>query len=376
MLSEIICTFVNGFKSVGTFKTKKDDLFRKVSLKYLGQQCFQSVIKTERFAECTGDSIEYFCNSIGKHSGISYQWYYNGNPIGVNKDKIKIKSKNNDSVQCVVINAFNCPIKIKYSDQYILNNYPINTAVIIKDSQLIAVADNVKYFWYDCDSSKYLNFEQNKSFKPKKSGNYSVIIKQRDCFDTSNCMNIVLCNPQTIINGKDTVCKNTMNTYSAIVLNAGINYRIRWYLNNSFLSINPQINIIPKSFDSIYYTLIPDSQCFPSLTKISATKKIYQTIIDRNLHVKSNVLYTIEKGTYQWLHCDSNFKSILNQTKDSFTPFNTGFYSIEISKNGCKDTSGCYIYVKTAIKNYDENNIIIYQCRLVKTSKIKMLISC
>lgn len=321
---------------------------------------YQSVITTQRYAECTGDSIEYFCNSLSKHAGISYQWYFNGSPVGGNKDKIKLMSKNDDSVRCVVSNSFNCPVKLKSSGLYVLYNYPINNKVVKKDSTLVALADNVSYYWYDCDSNQYLSSEQNKSFKPKKDGRYSVIISQRDCKDTSDCISVFLCNPQLYIDGKDTMCKNAMAAYTAKVSNAGIQYKIQWYVNNSLLSTNTQINIVPDLNDSLYFKLTPDSQCIPTSVKYSHIKKIYHTYIDKNLYSFSNAIYTKEKGTYQWLYCDSNFKPIPNQTRDTFFPIKSGFYAVEISKNGCKDTSGCYIFVKSSIAEKSIPSVHIY----------------
>ncbi len=45
---------------------------------------------------------------------------------------------------------------------------------------------------------------------------------------------------------------------------------------------------------------------------------------------------------YQWLDCDYAFFEIPNATNQSFTPSATGNYAVEITQNGCVDTSACY----------------------------------
>ncbi len=46
-------------------------------------------------------------------------------------------------------------------------------------------------------------------------------------------------------------------------------------------------------------------------------------------------------ATYQWLDCNNNFAIIPNQTGQSFTPSANGNYAVQLSENGCVDTSNC-----------------------------------
>jgi hypothetical protein len=44
---------------------------------------------------------------------------------------------------------------------------------------------------------------------------------------------------------------------------------------------------------------------------------------------------------YQWLDCNNNFSIINGETNQSFTPSTNGTYAVELTENGCVDTSAC-----------------------------------
>jgi len=46
---------------------------------------------------------------------------------------------------------------------------------------------------------------------------------------------------------------------------------------------------------------------------------------------------------YQWLDCDNDFTPINNETGQTFLPAFNGSYAVQITQNGCVDTSACYL---------------------------------
>jgi hypothetical protein len=46
-------------------------------------------------------------------------------------------------------------------------------------------------------------------------------------------------------------------------------------------------------------------------------------------------------ATYVWLDCDDNFSIIAGETNQSYTPLENSNYAVELSENGCTDTSAC-----------------------------------
>jgi hypothetical protein len=66
-------------------------------------------------------------------------------------------------------------------------------------------------------------------------------------------------------------------------------------------------------------------------------------------------------ATYQWLDCDNNNSVISSETGQSFTPTANGNYAVELTENGCIDTSAC-VNINTVgiIENSFGNELLIY----------------
>jgi uncharacterized repeat protein (TIGR01451 family) len=71
-----------------------------------------------------------------------------------------------------------------------------------------------------------------------------------------------------------------------------------------------------------------------------------------------NVLSSVVSGaSYQWINCINN-TIIDGETNHSFKITETGAYALEISKNGCVDTSSCRVVIINAISPIQSNLII------------------
>jgi len=66
-------------------------------------------------------------------------------------------------------------------------------------------------------------------------------------------------------------------------------------------------------------------------------------------------------ATYQWLDCDNGYSVIAGETNASFTPTATvGNYAVEITDNGCVDTSACFVIDYTGLTDLDKLGLSIY----------------
>ncbi len=63
-------------------------------------------------------------------------------------------------------------------------------------------------------------------------------------------------------------------------------------------------------------------------------------------------------ATYQWLDCDGNFSAINGETNRSFTALSNGNYAVELTENGCIDTSACVTVTSLSVHEL-ENNVSI-----------------
>jgi hypothetical protein len=66
-------------------------------------------------------------------------------------------------------------------------------------------------------------------------------------------------------------------------------------------------------------------------------------------------------ATYQWLECDNNYAVINGETGQSFTALVNGNYAVELTENGCVDTSTCVAITSVSIiENSFGNELLIY----------------
>ena len=63
-------------------------------------------------------------------------------------------------------------------------------------------------------------------------------------------------------------------------------------------------------------------------------------------------------ATYQWLDCDNDFAPVAGFNAALFTPFNNGNYAVEVTQNGCVDTSACYIIEGLGLDHISSNALI------------------
>lgn len=62
-------------------------------------------------------------------------------------------------------------------------------------------------------------------------------------------------------------------------------------------------------------------------------------------------------ATYQWLDCDNGNAVIPGETAQSFSPVTiTGNYAVEVTMNGCADTSGCFFIDLTGIEELENTD--------------------
>ena len=66
-------------------------------------------------------------------------------------------------------------------------------------------------------------------------------------------------------------------------------------------------------------------------------------------------------ATYQWLDCDNDYANIEGENDQYYYVMNSGNYAVELSENGCIDTSSCVtITISGIIENSFEEKFVVY----------------
>ena len=91
-------------------------------------------------------------------------------------------------------------------------------------------------------------------------------------------------------------------------------------------------------------------------TSASQSISVIVTTINKLVTVNSNTLSSDQSSAiYQWLDCLTNFSPLSGQNSQDFVLTNSGSYAVEISLNGCVDTSECHNVVITSLANLKRN---------------------
>jgi hypothetical protein len=89
-----------------------------------------------------------------------------------------------------------------------------------------------------------------------------------------------------------------------------------------------------------YLDTLQNSMDCDSIITINLTINTVDTSVTRT----SAVILTANatNATYRWLNCNQNYALIPGATAKAFTALVNGSYAVEITQNGCVDTSSCY----------------------------------
>jgi len=84
--------------------------------------------------------------------------------------------------------------------------------------------------------------------------------------------------------------------------------------------------------------------------------------IDNSVTQASNLLEAKESGAnYQWLNCSNDFSVLTGETNQTLTASSNGNFAVEITQNGCIDTSACYAITGIGILENDfGNKLLLY----------------
>jgi len=124
---------------------------------------------------------------------------------------------------------------------------------------------------------------------------------------------------------------------------------------NSFVWING--NTYTESNNTATYTLTNVAGCDSVVTL-----DLIINTIDLSLIVTDTSITAVVIGaTYRWLDCGNNFTTIAGETAQIFTATENGDYAVEITENGCIDTSECITISTVSISENDlKNKVSIY----------------
>jgi hypothetical protein len=87
-----------------------------------------------------------------------------------------------------------------------------------------------------------------------------------------------------------------------------------------------------------YYDTIPNANGCDSVITINLTINAADISVTNS---SPTLTANATEASFKWLDCDNNFTEINNATNQSFLATSNGNYAVEVTQNGCIDTSQC-----------------------------------
>jgi hypothetical protein len=135
--------------------------------------------------------------------------------------------------------------------------------------------------------------------------------------------------------GNDTTCSAT---------NSIIN------VSNCVSYITPSGNVLMTSGN--YQDTILNSSGCDSIMSINLTiNTVDNSTSQDGVMLSSNALVS----AYKWLDCDKNYAEILGEVNQFYSALLFGNYAVEVTTNGCTDTSDCINVVSSGINDFEFN---------------------
>lgn len=108
----------------------------------------------------------------------------------------------------------------------------------------------------------------------------------------------------------------------------------------------------PGNYISNFQT---SSGCDSLITTVLSVDSVEYVMVHNLLHV-----YAIApQASFQWLDCATGFSIIPGETDSILTFTSPGSFAVQITQNGCVDTSGCFLS-NISIAELGSNNILVY----------------
>jgi PKD repeat protein len=109
--------------------------------------------------------------------------------------------------------------------------------------------------------------------------------------------------------------------------------------------------------DTLYAAFDVNSTC----TLYTDTVIIDLQEVETGINQTGSQLNAVATGAqYQWLDCLDNFSPINGETGSSFAPSSDGEYAVEVTENGCVDTSDCLVFSTVSMSSVALQDMMCY----------------
>jgi hypothetical protein len=239
---------------------------------------------------CDGTTVTFSAAPVNGGLTPSYQWYKNGNPVGIDADThSETTLANSDVINVVLTSSEACPIpaSINSNDITMTVNPVLAPSVSISASPSDTICSGATvtfsatpvnggtapvYQWYINNNPVGTNSDTFSSSSLASSDVITVsMLTSYSCpaflMDTGNAITMTVFPNVTpsisvTVTPDDTVCQSMPITFTATAINGGNTPTYQWYLNGAPAGSNsPAYAITPSNGDAVYVILTSNDMC-------------------------------------------------------------------------------------------------------------------
>lgn len=100
----------------------------------------------------------------------------------------------------------------------------------------------------------------------------------------------------------------------------------------------------------VYLDTIPNANGCDSILSVELTIIQVDTAV---VESEGALIATASNADFQWLDCDQGYAPIVGEIRETFTPSVNGNYAVEVTQNGCVDTSACISFFVVDVHDED-----------------------
>jgi hypothetical protein len=167
---------------------------------------------------------------------------------------------------------------------------------------------------------------------PATTATYSVVYTLNGCPSTIESATVSLATNPTVSVNDISICDGATGIISATPSTTGGTYS--WLPNNETTQ-DISVSSTPATY-SVIYTLNGCSS--PTQSASVTTTPLPNNAVTT---VNNEITATQLGATYQWLDCNNGNALISGETNQTYAPSSNGNYAVEVTLNGCSDTSLC-----------------------------------
>lgn len=244
--------------------------------------------------------------------------------------------------------------------------------------RVITVTPGADEFWtagYYAATNCYIDPHNTLNFLSSGGANDTYIAKYGSCqFPLINAQPV---NAGTCPGGNASFFVNATGSNLTYQWQIGLNFGSTWsnlldtgiYSNTTTATL--QLTGAGTNVNNSFYRCIITADC--GLSTTSNVSIMFSGIPNTSVNQNQHILAAVQSNAvYQWMDCNNGYAPIPFATTQQYIPSQPGDYAVEITLNGCVDTSTCYNVTTIGLSDITQTQMHVYPIPAHSSIQVEM----